>query len=379
MLLNIEQLSYWERKTYFEDVDFLIIGAGIVGFSTALELKKKYPDAKILILERGFLPSGASSKNAGFACFGSVTELLDDLTKMDESKVWETVANRWNGLQNLKQLIGEENLELESNGSWDLIMPDEMNSISEINSKLPYLNAKIEEITGEKNVYQEDENCASSFGFNGLQTSYFNRLEGQINTGKMITRFHQLAIEKGILCLFGISVEALQLNLYNVGIQTSVGYMKAKNVLICTNGFAQQFLPNRDINPARAQVLVTTPIENLKVKGTFHYQQGYYYFRNVEDRILLGGGRNLDFLGETTTELNTTSQITEALTDLLKNVILPNQQFSIEYNWSGIMGVGQSKAPIIEKIDERIAVGVRLGGMGVAIGSLVGKELSELF
>ncbi len=379
MLLNIEQLSYWERKTYFEEVDFLIIGAGIVGFSTAIALKKKYPDAKILILERGYLPAGASSKNAGFACFGSVTELLDDLTKMDESKVWETVANRWNGLQNLKQLIGEDNLELESNGSWDLIMPDEINSISEINSKLPYLNAKIEEITGEKNVYQEDKNCASSFGFSGLQTSYFNRLEGQINTGKMITRFHQMAIEKGILCLFGISVEALQSNLYNVGLQTTVGYMKARNVLICTNGFAQQFLPNRDINPARAQVLVTTPIENLKVKGTFHYQQGYYYFRNVEDRILLGGGRNLDFLGETTTKLETTSQITDVLTDLLKNVILPNQQFSIEYNWSGIMGVGQTKAPIIEKIDERIAVGVRLGGMGVAIGSLVGKELSELF
>jgi len=379
MLLNIEQLSYWERKTYFEEVDFLIIGAGIVGFSTAIELKKKYPDAKILILERGYLPSGASSKNAGFACFGSVTELLDDLTKMDESNVWETVANRWNGLQNLKQLIGEDNLELESNGSWDLIMPDEINSISEITSKLPYLNAKIEEITGEKNVYLEDKNCASTFGFNGLQTSYFNRLEGQINTGKMITRFHQLAIEKGVLCLFGISVEALQSNLYNVGLQSSVGYMKARNVLICTNGFAQQFLPNRDINPARAQVLVTTPIENLKVKGTFHYQQGYYYFRNVEDRILLGGGRNLDFIGETTTELEITSQITDVLTDLLKNVILPNQQFSIEYNWSGIMGVGQTKAPIIEKIDERIAVGVRLGGMGVAIGSLVGKELSELF
>lgn len=379
MLLNIEQLSYWERKTYFEEVDFLIIGAGIVGFSTAIALKKKYPDAKILILERGYLPSGASSKNAGFACFGSVTELLDDLTKMDESKVWETVANRWNGLQNLKQLIGEDNLELESNGSWDLIMPDEINSITEINSKLPYLNAKIEEITGEKNVYLEDKNCSATFGFNGVQTSYFNRLEGQINTGKMITRFHQMAIEKGILCLFGISVEALQSNLYNVGLQTTVGYMKARNVLICTNGFAQQFLPNRDINPARAQVLVTTPIENLKVKGTFHYQQGYYYFRNVEDRILLGGGRNLDFLGETTTKLETTSQITDVLTDLLKNVILPNQQFSIEYNWSGIMGVGQTKAPIIEKIDERIAVGVRLGGMGVAIGSLVGKELSELF
>ena len=75
-----------------------------------------------------------------------------------------------------------------------------------------------------------------------MQTSYFNRLEGQINTGKMITRFHQMAIEKGILCLFGISVEALQLNLYNVGIQTSVGYMKAKNVLLILFLFLEGWL-----------------------------------------------------------------------------------------------------------------------------------------
>lgn len=379
MMLNIEQLSYWERKTYFEDIDFLIIGAGIVGFSTAIELKEKYPDAKVLIIERGYLPSGASSKNAGFACFGSVTELLDDLSSTEESKVWETVAKRWNGLQKLRSLIGDDSLELEINGSWDLILPSEKEQISSINEKIPYLNEQIFKITGEKNVYSEDRDSLSKFGFQGVETSYFNRLEGQINTGKMITKFHQLAIQKGIHCLFGISIEAIQLNMYNVGIQSTVGYFKARKVLICTNGFAQQFLPNRDVLPARAQVLVTTPIENLKLKGTFHYQQGYYYFRNVEDRILLGGGRNLDFKGETTTELHTTELITEALTELMKNVILPDQHFSIEYQWSGIMGVGQTKAPIIEKIDDRIGVGVRMGGMGVAIGSLVGKELAEMF
>lgn len=379
MMLNIEQLSYWERKTYFEDIDFLIIGAGIVGFSTAIELKEKYPDAKVLIIEKGYLPSGASSKNAGFACFGSVTELLDDLSSTEESKVWETVAKRWNGLQKLRSLIGDDSLELEINGSWDLILPSEKEQISSINEKIPYLNEQIFKITGEKNVYSEDRDSLLKFGFQGVETSYFNRLEGQINTGKMITKFHQLAIQKGIHCLFGISIEAIQLNMYNVGIQSTVGYFKARKVLICTNGFAQQFLPNRDVLPARAQVLVTTPIENLKLKGTFHYQQGYYYFRNVEDRILLGGGRNLDFKGETTTELHTTELITEALTELMKNVILPDQHFSIEYQWSGIMGVGQTKAPIIEKIDDRIGVGVRMGGMGVAIGSLVGKELAEMF
>jgi len=68
-MLNIDKLSYWERKNFFENLDFLIIGAGIVGYSTALHLKKNNANAKILIIERGFLPSGASSKNAGFACF----------------------------------------------------------------------------------------------------------------------------------------------------------------------------------------------------------------------------------------------------------------------------------------------------------------------
>lgn len=377
--LNIEQLSFWERKTYFEDNEFVIIGAGIVGFSTAIELRKLHPTAKILILERGFLPSGASTKNAGFACFGSVTELLDDLTKSSEEQVFATVKKRWDGLQNIKHLVGEDAIELEVNGSWDLILPEEAEQLETIRQQLPYLNTELEKITGEKDVYSEDSTCAEKFGFNGLATSFYNRLEGQINTGKLITKLYQIAIEQNINCLFGIEAIALQTHLYNVGIQTSIGYMKARNVLICTNGFAQQFIPNRDVLPARAQVIVTTPIEELKIKGTFHYQQGYYYFRNVEDRILLGGGRNLNFEGETTTKLETSDEIISALEKLLSTVILPNQQYSIEYQWAGIMGVGQTKSPIIEKIDDKIGIGVRMGGMGVAIGSLVGKELAELF
>ncbi len=72
-------LSYWERDTFFSNVDIIIIGSGIVGLSAALCLKKRAPKLNIIILERGILPMGASSKNAGFACFGSPGELLEDL------------------------------------------------------------------------------------------------------------------------------------------------------------------------------------------------------------------------------------------------------------------------------------------------------------
>jgi len=378
-MLHIDQLSFWEQKTYFEGIDFMIVGSGIVGISTALALRKQHPKAKIVIFERGYLPSGASTKNAGFTCFGSATEILDDLKKMDESLVWSTVEKRWTGLQRLKGLAGVDFMDYQQHGSWDIITHAEADKVDYCDSQLDYLNKNIASITGHTNVYKKHDDCAKQFGFQHILTSYENSLEGQIDTGKLITRLHALAVSQNIQFIFGIEVVALQSNLYHVAVQTQAGFLKAKHVLICTNGFARQFLPNRDINPARAQVLVTTPIPKLKVKGTFHYQEGYYYFRNFEDRILLGGGRNLDFEGETTTALDTTEHIMEALNKLLREVILPNQEVGIAYKWAGIMGVGKTKAPIVERIDERIAVGVRLGGMGVAIGSLVGQELAELF
>ncbi|MES2799233.1 MAG: FAD-dependent oxidoreductase [Bacteroidota bacterium] len=377
-MLNIQQLSYWERKTFFEEIDFLIVGAGIVGYSTAIHLRKRYPAAKILIVERGYLPSGASSKNAGFACFGSSTELLDDLKSISENKVWETVEKRWQGLNYLSELIGKENMNFQQLGSWDLISNNQIEKQTQCGEKLDYLNEKIRQITGEKFVYSEDNSINEKFGFAGLCTSFYNRLEGQIDTGKMIRKYYQLAIENNIDVLFGIEVKSFECQANEVLVNCEIGEIKTKKMLICTNGFASELI-EEDVQPARAQVLVTKPIPNLKVKGTFHYDCGYFYFRNIDQRILLGGGRNLDFKGETNSQLTTTSTIMNALESLLHNIILPNQKVEIDYRWAGIMGVGATKEPIIKKIGEHIGIGVRMGGMGVAIGSLVGKELAEKF
>jgi len=49
-------LSYWEIKNWLTNVDFTVVGSGIVGLSCALELRRKYPQAKIIVLEKGMLP-----------------------------------------------------------------------------------------------------------------------------------------------------------------------------------------------------------------------------------------------------------------------------------------------------------------------------------
>ncbi len=72
------ELSYWERESFFKHIDVAVIGSGIVGLAAAIHLKKIAPKLQVAILERGVLPVGASTRNAGFSCFGSMTELLDD-------------------------------------------------------------------------------------------------------------------------------------------------------------------------------------------------------------------------------------------------------------------------------------------------------------
>ena len=134
---------------------------------------------------------------------------------------------------------------------------------------------------------------------------------------------------------------------------------------------------DEDVKPARAQVLITKPIDNLKIKGTFHFDRGYYYFRNIDKRILIGGGRNLDYETEETCKFGLNKKIQRELETILKTIILPKNNFIVDLRWSGIMGVGNKKTAIVKSISKNVFCGIRLGGMGVAIGSTVGKELAE--
>jgi glycine/D-amino acid oxidase-like deaminating enzyme len=365
-------LSYWEQKEWFSEVDFTIVGSGIVGLNCALHLKEKYPKAKVLVLEKGMLPQGASSKNAGFACFGSLSELIDDLKSHSEQEVFELVKKRWDGLQLLRKNLGDKNIDFQANKGFELYKDASL--YEECFSQMSRINQLIQPIFKEK-VFSESTNI---FGFQNTQPNYIvNQFEGQIDTGKMVAQLLQVVQNNNVKILNNISVKSFEETGSKVVVKTNQLSFKTNKLFIATNGFAKQLL-NEEVQPARAQVLITKPIKNLHIKGTFHLDKGYYYFRNIDNRILFGGGRNLDFKGEETAEFGQTETIQNALKTILEETILPNTSFEIEHSWSGIMGVGNQKKAIVKPISNHVYCGVRLGGMGVAIGSLVGKELAEL-
>lgn len=377
-MLPFVKLSYWEKVTYFQNVDYLVIGSGIVGLSTALHLRRRENHAKILVLERGYLPTGASTKNAGFACFGSPSELLSDINLMGERKTAELLKLRWDGLQLLLNTVGKEILDYQACGSYDLFREQEAVDFEKIQAQLPFLNDFIEQHLGLTSCY-EVSNEPLNQGMRDLSGCVFNRFEGSIHTGKMMEKLIQLVYASGISILSGIDVLGFEDHGTYALIETQFGKFDANHVFICTNGLSKKLLPDLDLQPARAQVLVTSPVSNLKLNSTYHYDSGYFYFRAIEkNRVLIGGARNKDFIGETTEEMNVTENIKNHILTILKEVVLPNQDFDIEYEWAGIMGVGSEKMPFIESKSPRINFAVRMGGMGVAMGMEIGRRLSQL-
>jgi len=364
--------SYWEYKEWFLNNDFVIVGSGIVGLNCAINLKKRFPKAKILVLEKGLLPQGASTKNAGFACFGSVSELLSDLKNHSEEDVLSLVQQRWEGLRLLRNLLGDKNIDYQHNFGYELFQDAAF--YQECEHNIEVLNKLLFPLFQE-NVYSTIEN---KFNFKEIVPKYLvNNFEGQIDTGKMVVQLLTLAQEQGIKILNNVIVESFSEDTTQVKIQTNQGEFTASKLFFATNGFSKELL-HENVQPARAQVLITKPIKNLHIKGTFHLDEGYYYFRNINDRILFGGGRNLDFKTEETTQFGQTKLIQNKLEEILKTIILPTTAIEIEHRWSGIMGVGNQKKPIVKQLSNNVFCGVRLGGMGVAIGSLVGKELADL-
>ena len=366
-------LSYWEIDSFFKYIDVAIIGSGIVGLNAAIVLKEKSPNLRVLVLERGPLPIGASTRNAGFACFGSISELLDDLSSHDEESMLQLVEKRWKGLERLRNRLGDDALEYKEQGGYELFFEeDKYQTCAE---KIGYFNRRLSTIIGRDPIYEVQDNKIKRFGFTGVKHLISNQAEGQLNTGKMMKSLLALARSKGVEIINGTTVTGIENNGDEVELRTAGGWaIQAKKVLVATNGFATKLLPEIAVTPVRNQVMITKPVDNLKVKGTFHFDEGYYYFRNIDNRILFGGGRNLEREKEQTNEFGLTQTIQNNLIEKLNSIIAPNQNLEIDHWWSGILGVGEQKKPIIETVNERICVAVRMGGMGVAIGSLVGEE-----
>lgn len=373
-----KSFSYWERESFLQHFDVLVIGGGIVGLMAAYHAKTQNENIRVGVLEAGFLPSGASTKNAGFACFGSISELLDELETTPIEELLQVVELRFKGLRLMRQILGDNNIDYLPYGGYEVFKKADAEFAEKCADQIGHFNSLLAPITGTTDIYAPAGDQIKSFGLGNVHSMIENKLEGQLDTGKMMWTLERVVQQEGVLLFTNCKVEQIDAEGPIKKVQTNQTKFTSQRIILATNAFSGALYPELNIVPGRGQVLVTEEIPGLKLRGAFHYDRGYYYFRNIGNRILLGGGRNLDFKAEETTEMGLTDMVQQKLEELLAEVVLPGQQPKIEYRWSGIMAFGDELKPLIGEVIPGVFSAIRCNGMGVAMGSQMGKQVADL-
>lgn len=371
------------KKSLLE-CDVVIIGSGIVGLSSAASILEKKPRCRVIVLERGFLPTGASTKNAGILGFEGFIDIFEDSHTLGEIKVRSQVEIQQEGVKRLLTRLGKDLTDYQQNGTYELLTEKELHHLE----KIDYANKVLFPIFGE-NVFEVVNHKIKEMGFNEniVKALVFNKYGAQIDSGKTIKNLSEYVRKLGALIVTGAEVldykktqNGIIVNVKSLNKDGNVNSFGCKKLVIATNAFSNKLLKNKvDLCPARGQVLVTKPIPGLKIRGTFHFEDDFYYGRNIGDRILIGGARNTDFESEETEKFENTEKIISNVKRILQEIILPNHTFEIEHQWAGIMGFGKnSRDRILKEVEEDVYAGFRFCGTGMSTASYVGDILSEM-
>lgn len=358
----------------------IVIGAGFTGLQAAIQLKRERGQLEVLVVDRAAIPRGASTRNAGFACFGAPTELLADIEAYGEETVSHTVQQRFRGIQQLADRYGRRSIDWYQHGGYEII--DESTTQNRVRDALADLNRLLAPITGHGITWREIDAKGWPEGTMVLH----NPMEGQLHPGKLVQVLLKEAHDLGVGFLMGTEVRQVKEN--DAGVEITIagyGSIEARATLVTVNAFARELLPEKLaslICPVRNQVLLSQPGKLPIAPGCYHYQEGYVYFRNVGlDRLLIGGARHVaQTSAEGTTFGNNPVPVEFLLTKLRQ--WFPYRQWELEdfpYRWSGIIAQGEGKAPLLEFARPRVLVAGRLAGMGVALsGELARRAAGEL-
>lgn len=375
--MDMTTISIWEQESFLAPRDVLIVGGGLVGLWSAFFLKNSHPELDVALIERGMLPSGASTRNAGFACFGSPSEIVRDIRIRGRDQALQLVEMRCQGLEMIRHYFPSSDTHFEACGGYECFLDGD--TYEEVCQALDNLNADLAPITGHDRVFSPADGALAALGLAGFDHLMANPLEGALHSGKLVQALTKTAAELGVTFLTDTAVSGWEEAKGVVEVRTNRGFsLRCSQLLICTNGFARELMEDADVLPARGQILVTAPIPGLALKGTFHFDEGFYYFRHLDNRVLLGGARNQAFDAENTAEMDVTPLIQQTLERFLHQHVPQASGVPIAYRWAGIMGMGSEKNPIIRQVSPQVFCAVRLSGVGVAISPLVGQTVAGL-
>lgn len=362
--------SYWHRTALDgEEVDFLVVGAGIAGVSAAIALREARPDARVLVCDPWGVAGAASGRNAGFLISGNAENYATAVAAFGRDRA--AALRRWSieSTARLRALAARHDVRgwRHEEGSWGVAIDDDEDA---------QLRASAELLA--EDGFAATYHAAWPHG-RGFRGALHDAADGGV---------HPVRLLRGLAHAAGLRVEAASvLDLAaaaggGFAVATGAGVVRAGEVLVCVNAFLRHVLPEAAgwVRPVRGQVLVTAPLPARIMEGVAYCNHGYDYFRQLPDgRVLMGGRRHLHAEEEVGDVARPTRAVQVDLEAFLREHFAAfDDGVAVDYRWAGTMGFSATDLPIIARAPSGVCVAAGFTGHGMSYGTQAGFALADL-
>jgi len=389
---NTPVKSYWEetsneklnleKLTKNINCEIVVVGGGYTGLLCAINLIENY-NLDVILIEAGKIGWGASSRNGGFCSFPPIKTSFKKLQKIygkEETKRF--FRNAVEGSNYTKDIISNYNIDCDVTGESNFIVAHHPNKFKQIKEQAEVYKS---EFGIETEIYSKEE--FNKFGHGGNEQ--FGALSYKpgfaINPLKFVNGITKYALSKKLKIFEHTLVDKINKNNGYYTLKSKEGSVKAKKVVVATNGFYQEGLVpqlNSRILPVISNIIVTRKLTDKEIDlhnfKTFspivNTKNLLYYYRKLPDNRILFGTRG-DFIGSDQSNLDRA----KIMEKFFKNIFPDWASISIDYNWRGLIAMSQKLTPSIGKIEnEEIYYGFGYHGVGVSSAPWTGYQLSKL-
>jgi glycine/D-amino acid oxidase-like deaminating enzyme len=356
------------------EADVLIVGSGLTGLSATLRLARA--GKAVVVVDSGQIASGASSINGGMVSpdiKAGIQLIFADHGPELGREMWEATVR---SVDIVSDLAASESIDAQ-------IVRGGMAALgagAAAQAKFEKSVAWYRENVGVDWEVLGPDRVGEAVGGDHFTTALFEPEGLGIQPARFVFGLAERAAAAGAILVADCRAISIEKDGAGFRVDTSNGPVRAGDVVLATNGYTtNEPSPElaRRVVPVGSYIIVTEPLGERAAavfpRGSMAYTKKRllnYMRRTPDDRILIGGRRNLHpglDLEESAADLR--RQLLECFPDLA--------DVAITHVWGGKLGVTFDLVPHMGQID---GVWYALGysGHGVGLSTLMGHELGGM-
>lgn len=362
--------------------DVAIIGGGLTGISTALHLKQRFPDKRVVVLEAARLAHGASGRNGGQVLTG-INGVYSESPDRDR-RIYDVTRE---GVELIERLAGEyaPDAGFAKHGCLEICTTSA--SADDARKRL--------EIAARAGIPLRWLS-ADEVGLSAVVGAVYDPNAGRVNGVALVRGVAQAAERIGVEIYEDTRVTRVEEG-QTVRLSTHHAEVRADAMVLATNAYSAALGYFRDtILPLHSHVVATSPIEAERWRDVGW--SGYdafaddldriaYGCRTSQGRLVFGGGSNaaydyrfggnLTWHGGERRDRRARAAMQSALIRYLPGLA----EVAIERQWSGLIDLSFDRVCSIGVRGEHRNVYYAIGysGHGVALSALAGRVLCDLY